>query len=141
MITSREEGYVVVEDDVITDPRQLAGDEEVVIGVDNAGADVAGDSQVADDGVADAVNVDDVDVPEDEEVGAAVSGDPAVVVDPDARSIVKAQDANGLLVVVEDCGEEDGYDIADMDAELGVLVVVDAGNGSDWDVGVECKMT
>jgi hypothetical protein len=135
----REEGEVVVEDNAIADPGQLAGDEEEVLEVATDGVDVAGDPQAADDDVVDAVNVDDVDVPEDEEVGAAVIGDPAVVVDPNARSIVKAQDANGLLVVVEDCGEEDGYDIADMDVELGVLVVVDAGNGSDWNVEVEME--
>ena len=129
----------MAEDNVVVDPRQLVGDEEEVFEVATDGVDVDGDPQVADEDVVDAVNVDDVDVPEDEEVGAAVVGDPAVVVDPDVRSIVKAQDATGLRVVVEDCGEEDGYDIADVDVELGVLVVVDAGNGSDWNVEVEVE--
>jgi hypothetical protein len=129
----------VAEDNVVVDPRQLVADEEEVLEVVTDGVDVAGDPQVADGGVVDAVNVDDVDVPEDEEVGAAVIGDPAVVVDPNVRDKVKAQDADGLLVVVEDGGEEDGYDIADMDVELGVLVVVDACNGSGWNVEVEVE--
>jgi hypothetical protein len=134
-----EDEHVVVEDTVVVDPRQLVGDEEEVLEVVTDGVDVAGDPQAADDDVVDAVNVEDVDVPEDEEVGAAVAGDPAVVADPDAHVIVKAQDANGLVVVVEDCGEVDGYGIADVDVELGVLVVVDAGHGSDWNVEVEVE--
>ena len=125
----------MVEDNVVVEPRQLAENEEVVLGVANAGADVAGDPQVADDGVVDAaaVNVDAEDVPEDEEVGAAVVGD------PDVQIVVKAEDANGLVEVVEDCGEVDGYGIADVGVEIDVLVVVDAGDGVDWEIEVEME--
>ena len=135
MITSSEDDNVVVEDNVVVGPGQLVGDEVKVFEVATDGADVAGVPQVADEDVVDDVSVDNVDVPDDEmkkEVGADVAGNPAVAVDPDVRDIVKAQDANGLPVVVGDCGEEDGYDIAD----VGVLVVVDVGNGSDWNVEV-----
>ena len=78
-------------------------------------------------------------MPEDEEVGAAVVGDPAVVVDPDIQIVVKAEDANGLVAVVNDCGEIDGYGIADVGVEIDVLVVVDAGDGVDWEIEVEME--